>query len=468
METRSKTRGGPVPSSEFGQVSQSLQSPPARSSSESSLNLTVIWDDWTPGIVGPSLPEVGAEPNPNIRPPVLTSGERVSAAAEVNADRKPMNDYHRDGGDAGSAAETVRRARNPTLVSCSGAGTSGHAGSFPTPGSSGLDASVATKPTFDLGRSVASVEPEDWSPRAQTFTNRISNDNDEYFYDEEYAVCGKMLAKRNVSVTQRDMPSYYASRAPVVSPEMHGIWEKSHGFQPVNPGHFGASQNSPRGQESPKPKSRASSRASSKVSGVNLNWLGDFMSKFVDDATNREKRDMDFMKNLLKEKDEAVRERERLSLQMAMQREKEIRDDIRQLAASEARVAALQLQLQGQTFQPPNSRSDMFGPSSRSYFADYPLRSKQDPWFSSPMMKDTFGTPVSDCTTGTSMFSAGYTPLSSFVGNISCSSANVVVCNAVSQDTTTVSVLGARPTPSTTGGSQPVPSGITQLHNHLL
>jgi len=35
----------------------------------------------------------------------------------------------------------------------------------------------------------------------------------------------------------------------------------------------------------------------------------------------------------------------------------------------------------------------------------------------------------------------------------------VVACNAVSQDTTTVSVLGARPTPSTTGGSQPLSSG---------
>jgi len=91
-------------------VSQSLQSPPARSSSESSLNLTVIWDDGTPGIVGPSLPQVGAKPNPNIRPPVLTPVEWVSAAAEVNADRKPMNDYHRDG----DGAMTAVAARNPT------------------------------------------------------------------------------------------------------------------------------------------------------------------------------------------------------------------------------------------------------------------------------------------------------------------------------------------------------------------
>ena len=121
------------------------------------------------------------------------------------------------------------------------------------------------------------------------------------------------------------------------------------------------------------------------------------MTKFVDDATNREKRDLDFMRDLIKEKDQAALERERLNFQreqnqseMALKREREIRDDMKQLAASEARVAVLQQQLQGQTFQPPNSRGDMFGPSGRSYLADYPLRSKQDPWFSSPVMKEAF------------------------------------------------------------------------------
>ena len=117
METRSKTRGGLVPSSELGQVSQSLQSSPVRSSSESSLNLTVICDDGTAGVVGPSRPEVGVEPNPNIRLPASTSVEWVSAAAEVNADRKPMNDYHRDGAmTAVSAAMAAVHSRNPTLI----------------------------------------------------------------------------------------------------------------------------------------------------------------------------------------------------------------------------------------------------------------------------------------------------------------------------------------------------------------
>jgi len=53
------------------------------------------------------------------------------------------------------------------------------------------------------------------------------------------------------------------------------------------------------------------------------------MAKFVDDARNREKRDMYFMKNLLKEKNQRARERERLSFEMAMKHEKETRDDMR-------------------------------------------------------------------------------------------------------------------------------------------
>ena len=100
---------------EPGQVSQSLQSPLARSSSESSLNLTVICDDGTAGVVWPSRPEVGVEPNPNIRLPASTSTEWVSAAAEINTGWEPVNDYHRDGAmTAVSAAVAVRAARNPT------------------------------------------------------------------------------------------------------------------------------------------------------------------------------------------------------------------------------------------------------------------------------------------------------------------------------------------------------------------
>ena len=72
---------------------------------------------------------------------------------------------------------------------------------------------------------------------------------------------------------------------------------------------------------------------------------------------------------LIREKDKAALERERLNFQteMTLQREKEIRDDMRQLAASEARVAALQQQLHAQTFLPPDSRGEKFDKPRGSY-----------------------------------------------------------------------------------------------------
>jgi len=145
-----------------------------------------------------------------------------------------------------------------------------------------------------------------------------------------------MLHDRNMF--HRIAPKYHVPRAQRASPEMREMLDKPCAFRPIIPGHFDRPCDSPRARMSPqpKPKSQASSRASSRASGVNLNWLGDFMTKFVDDATSREKRDLDFMKALIREKDQASRERERLSFEMAREREKEIRDDMRQLAASEA------------------------------------------------------------------------------------------------------------------------------------
>jgi len=61
------------------------------------------------------------------------------------------------------------------------------------------------------------------------------------------------------------------------------------------------------------------------------------VTKFVDETTSRERRDLDFMRDLLKEKERLHDERERRQSEMVMKREKEIRDDMKQLAAIEAR-----------------------------------------------------------------------------------------------------------------------------------
>jgi len=156
--------------------------------------------------------------------------------------------------------------------------------------------------------------------------------------DDDYAVCAEMENVENVNPSRRDAPGYRTFRAPVISPEMQGMWDQSRIFQPTASSYGAGPRDSPRSQESVKPKSKRSSRASSRVSsGVDLNWLGDFMTTFVDETTSREKRDLDLMRELLKEKDRVIAERERVNdererrqSEMVMKREKEIRNDMKQ------------------------------------------------------------------------------------------------------------------------------------------
>ena len=127
METRSKARGGLLSNMELGQDRQSPQSPLVRSSSESSLNLTMVYDDGTAGVVGSGRSGVGIAPNPNTRSPTSTSTDGVSAAAGNSIVREPIADFHRDGawiavttavtlGTTAPAPSAVcADARNPTL-----------------------------------------------------------------------------------------------------------------------------------------------------------------------------------------------------------------------------------------------------------------------------------------------------------------------------------------------------------------
>jgi len=212
-------------------------------------------------------------------------------------------------------------------------------------------------PTLISCRPGAQLQPEKFPPRAQKVSvekGMYEDDHDDGYIYDDYAVCAEMGNVENVNPSRSDAPGYRASfRAPVISPEMQGMWDRSRIFQPIAPSYFAGPRDSPRLQESVKAKSKGSSRASSRVSsGVDLSWLGDFMTKFVDETTSRETRDLDFMRDLLKEKERLHDERERRQSEMVMKREKEIRNDIKQLAASEARVVALQQQLQDQSMLP--------------------------------------------------------------------------------------------------------------------
>jgi len=319
-------------------------------------------------------------------------------------------------------------------------------------------------------------DKENVLPSVKKSFSQFEHADDEYF-DDDYAVCSDMLNDRNMF--HCIAPRYHVPHVQRASPVMREMWDQPRAFRPIIPGHLShvtqqdeGPCDSPRSMMSQKSKSQASSRASSRASGVNLNWLGDFMTKFVDDATSREKRDLDFMKDLVREKDQAALERERLNFEreqkqtemaqqreqkqigLALQREKEIRDDMRQLSASEARVAALQQQLHAQTFLPPDVMGEKFVKPRSSYFNDYPPRPRQSLWASSPKFADDYCTPVPFSTTATTMFDV-VTPLSSsLIDTFVCDVNNVNVCQNVSGDTTTVSVLGARPTTLVSGGFQ--------------
>jgi len=157
-------------------------------------------------------------------------------------------------------------------------------------------------------------------------------------------------------------------------PGFHDMaWDGPGSFRPISPS-----------RESPphRPRSRTSSRATSRASGANMDWFGDFMRKFADDAanerqqafekvTNQEQQTLAFMQDMLfkqndfvlKQNDFAVKQNE-----LALQRENQIRADMKELAASEAKVAALQQKLEHRELL--NVRGDTFIARDRPYFPD--------------------------------------------------------------------------------------------------
>jgi len=115
------------------------------------------------------------------------------------------------------------------------------------------------------------------------------------------------------------------------------------------------------------------------------------MKKFADDANSRERRWAEEVREREREarqRDRASRQREKDLLDMAVEREKEIRADMRQLAASEARVAALEQQLKDQASLPLNPQGDIWARRERNYFPDHPSKSQAMSWCPSPVMRD--------------------------------------------------------------------------------
>jgi len=169
------------------------------------------------------------------------------------------------------------------------------------------------------------------------------------------------------------------------SPGMPNMDTRSHYFPPVVGDPVGESRYMTHGSRPPsRRKSQAFSRASSRLSGVDMSWLGPYMTKLADDNIEREKRileearrlsdeanlreqrmleeshaNLELMKKLLRERESAALAREQLNYEreekqqtLASRREETIRQDMRQQAAIEARAAALQQQLRAEQLKP--------------------------------------------------------------------------------------------------------------------
>jgi len=227
---------------------------------------------------------------------------------------------------------------------------------------------------------------------------------------------------------------------PVLSPVMPDVFDRSRAFRLISRGREGMSRDSSASRGS-KPKSHSSSRATSRMSGANFDWVGDFMKKFADDASSRERRLV-----------EEAQEREKDLRSMAVEREKEIRADMRQLAASEARVAALEQQLKDKVSLPLKPQGVGLTRRERPYFSDHPPKSWTMPWCPSPVVSDHV-TSVPTSVPSYDWYYFTMTPSSAF-DDTSYPVINLSTCNGVSTDTTTVSVVKPRASVPTFGGPQ--------------
>jgi len=167
------------------------------------------------------------------------------------------------------------------------------------------------------------------------------------------------------------------------------------------------------------------------------------MKKFADDANYREQREaeerrqtfdqvtrqgkntVDFMQDLIRKQTD-----------LAFQREKEIRADMKQLAASEARVAALEQQLQDQA-KLKQPRGNVFSHRDQAYFPSFTTQSHGRPWCPSPVLGDSHITPVPTHVPRCEMYDFTI-PSSSLFDDTMYASIHLNACHGVSTDTATV------------------------------
>jgi len=176
-------------------------------------------------------------------------------------------------------------------------------------------------------------------------------------------------------------------------------------------------------------------------------------SKAFDQVISQGKNVLDFMLDLVQKQNDLAIQREREIQGLAVQRKREIREDMKQLAASEARVAALEQKMQDQ--------ASLSGPKGgaltrreRAYFSDQPPKSWTMPWCPSPVLSEPYAPSVTTSVPRGDWYDFSLIPSSSLLDDTSYTAMGVFACRGVSTDTTTVSVVRAGASVSTLSGAQ--------------
>ena len=114
METRSKARVGQAPEPDPGPAGGTPEAPVSRSSSESSLHLTVLTDDGG-GDVGTGRPTVRALTTRMTTSSESTLADQPRDAAGIDPVKEPMHYHGSTADDAVTEQHRVVEPRNPTL-----------------------------------------------------------------------------------------------------------------------------------------------------------------------------------------------------------------------------------------------------------------------------------------------------------------------------------------------------------------
>ena len=176
-------------------------------------------------------------------------------------------------------------------------------------------------------------------------------------------------------------------------------------------------------------------------------------SKAFDQVISQGKNALDFMQDLVRKQNDLAIQREREIQGLSVQREREIRQDMKQLAASEARVAALEQKLQDQASL-SDPKGDAVTRRERDYFSGQPPKSWTMPWCPLPVFSEPYAPLVLATVPRGDWYDYSLIPSSSLLDDTSYTAMGVFACRGVSTDTTTVSIVKARASVPTLSGAQ--------------